>query len=94
MRPGAFVGLVPANPGDQSQEWNWEDYSTMNSVLNPTFSLTDSVTSGEKAVGLPVHMWPLKASLARAGKPNAQWTLLCVSTVAPAGVKEATTSTA
>lgn len=96
LSPGTFVSVV-APSTSTTQQWQWDNYDTLNSVADPAYSLTDSVTPGQEKLGKPVHMWPLEASLARNGRPNAQWALYCVPLQLYSGgtvIKGATTSTA
>jgi hypothetical protein len=76
---GAAVTLM--SPADTpEQNWAWTDATTgggvIASVADQRFEITDSKVNAGASIGLPVHMWHLKASLP-AGSPNAAWSADC-----------------
>jgi hypothetical protein len=76
---GAVVTVItPADTPEQT--WAWADATTgggiLASVADPRFEITDSKVNAGSSIGLPVHMWHLKASLP-SGSPNANWAADC-----------------
>jgi hypothetical protein len=77
---GTGVVLVDKT-GSLTQEWVWPDAAnggTISSAADDNFMITDSRVNADVSVGLPVHMWRLKASLP-SGAPNAQWIANCIN---------------
>jgi hypothetical protein len=75
---GAAV-TVTAPADSPEQTWAWADPTTgglIASVADARFEITDSKVNAGASIGLPVHMWHLKASLP-AGSPNAAWSASC-----------------
>ena len=75
---GTAVVLVDKT-GALTQEWEWPNAAnggTISSAADDNFMITDSRVNADVSVGLPVHMWRLKASLP-SGAPNAQWFANC-----------------
>ena len=72
--------MLPAD-GDALQKWVWADPTsggTLASAADVNFEITDSMVNAGASIGLPVHMWHLKASLP-SGAPNANWMAGCTA---------------
>ncbi len=81
VRDGSAVTVLPAAAGAGTQAWVWGDPvkgGTLSSAADPQFQLTDAVVNAGAAVGLPVHLWHLAASLP-SGAPNGAWMAGCTA---------------